>query len=313
MARAGCTMQVRGGAVALAWLCALPSCAPGEVDGLVDGADAAAAGSATPEAPVVIDAPAGARSCAPGAYYLGRVAGQVLDYAGAPVARGLLSICGGACFPGETGADGRFSIAIDTCFPATAEYPHGAAFVFDGLNRRPDVFYDFNPGNATRMGLVTLTRPIYVATFEGGGRAVAPMRASAPLTVVDGLGFSLRFNPATIEYPVTAAEEAVRVVRVSVAKLPPYAVRAPAVAYAISPSDAVLSAPAAVEFPNVSGLAPGALVEIVAVGNHASGGRPALGVLARVDTGRVSADGRRVVASTGLRFFGTVGYRTVTP
>ncbi len=102
-------------------------------------------------------------------------------------------------------------------------------------------------------------------------------------------------------------------VRVPVARLAPYLGRAPAVMYAISPSDSVLSAPAAVEFPNVSGLAPGATVEIVAVGNHASHGRPAVGVLGRIDTGRVSSDGRRVVAAAGLRFFGTVGYRTVTP
>jgi hypothetical protein len=68
-----------------------------------------------------------------------------------------------------------------------------------------------------------------------------------------------------------------------------------------------------VEFPNVTRLRPGTAVDIVAVGNHASFGRPAVGVLDRVDVGYVSADGVRIIASNGLRFFGTVGYRTVGP
>jgi hypothetical protein len=279
--------------------------------------DAAAPGApdvaVDPGAPIVIEPAAATPVCADGQYYLGRVTGVVYDESNRPLSGGLLSICGTTCISGETGRDGRFEVTVNTCFAGSSEYAHGVAFTFDGLNQRPDIFFDFNPTNARRMGVVRINRPFYVGTYRGAGFAAAPMRSSAAMTIADGLGFSLRFVPSTIEYPITASEEAVRVVRVPVARLAPYLGRAPAAMYAISPSDSVLSAPAAVEFPNVSGLRPNTVVDIVAVGNHASAGRPPVGVLERIDTGRVSADGRRIVSTTGLRFFGTVGYRTVSP
>ncbi len=297
---------------AVVCVAALCACAPGGAEYTLDDASVSdAPGASTPA--VTIEPAAATPACAAGQYYLGRVSGLVYDEVNRPLSGALLSICGTTCVSGETGRDGRFEVTVNACFAGSAEYAHGVAFTLDGLNRRPDIFYDFNPDNVRRMGVVRIVRPFYAGTFQGQGFAAAPSRSSAPVTVLDGLGFSLRFTPSTVEYPITASEEAVRVVRVPVARLAPYLGRAPAVMYAISPSDSVLSAPAAVEFPNVSGLAPGATVEIVAVGNHASHGRPAVGVLERIDTGRVSSDGRRVVAAAGLRFFGTVGYRTVTP
>ncbi len=292
---------------------ALVGCAPEPGVYEVEDAPTQPPAGAGANAAITIEPAAASPTCAAGQYYLGRVTGIVYDESNRPLSGGLLSICGTTCISGETRADGRFDVTVNTCFAGSSEYAHGVAFTFDGLNQRPDIFFDFNPENVRRMGVVRINRPFYVGTFRGQGFAAAPMRSSAAMTVVDGLGFSLRFVPSTIEYPITASEEAVRVVRVPVARLAPYLGRAPAVMYAISPSDSVLSAPAAVEFPNVSGLAPNTVVDIVAVGNHASRGRPPVGVLERIDSGRVSADGRRVVATSGLRFFGTVGYRTVNP
>lgn len=263
--------------------------------------------------PVVIEPPTAPTSCGVGEYFMGRVRGQLLDFNGRPVANGNITVCGSVCIPAVTGADGRFEVRIDRCFTGTTEYAHGAALSFDGLGRQTDLYFDFNAANEPRMGVVRIERPLYVGSFEGQGYAPAPMSATAPMNLVDGLGFSLRVQPNTIEYPVTAPEEAVRAMRVPPSKLPPYAGRAPAVMYAIHPADAVLSAPAAVTFPNVLGLRPGALVDIVAVGNHASLGRPAVGVLDRVGFGRVSADGRTVSADGGIRFFGLVGYRVMSP
>lgn len=262
-------------------------------------------------AAVVIEPPVTPPTCAQGQYFVGRVLGQLVDFDGRPMRAGQVTVCGSTCVPGESGADGRFEVAINLCFGGTSEYAHGAAFSYVGLDRRPDVFFDFNLGDQSRLGTVRMTRPIYVGDFSAGGSVPAPHTSTAAARLVDGLGFSLRVVPSTIEFPITSSDEVVRAVRVPVGRLPAYGGLAPAVMYAISPSDAVLSAPAAVEFPNVSRLPPGATVDIVAVGNHASDGRPAVGVLDRVDTGRVSADGLRVVAATGLRFFGTVGYRTV--
>jgi hypothetical protein len=241
------------------------------------------------------------------------VQGRILGFEGRPIVNGNVTVCGSVCVPAVTGVDGRFEVRVDRCFTGTAEYAHGAALSFDGLGRYTDLFFDFNMANHPQLGVVRIQQPLYVGSFEGQGYARAPMRSTAAMQLVDGLGFSLRIHPDTIAYPVTAPEEAVRAMRVPLSKLPPYVGQPPAVMYAIHPAEAVLSMPAAVTFPNVSGLRPGALVDIVAVGNHASHGRPPVGVLARVGWGRVSADGRTVSADGGIRFFGLVGYRVMSP
>jgi hypothetical protein len=261
--------------------------------------------------PVRIDPPTTTPSCMSDQMFVGRVRGTVVNFDGTPHRNGNVTVCGSTCYPGVSDADGRFEVAINRCFSGTAEYIHGVAFSFDGLNRHTDIFFDFNSDNNTRMGTVTIVRPLYVGNYNNGGFAAAPTTNTSSLMISDGLGFVLRFTPGAIEYPLTAEQEEVRVVRIPVSKLPPYADRPLAVAYSISPSESVLRTPASVEFPNVLGIPGGTEVEIVAVGNHATNCRPAVGVLGRVDMGRVSADGRRVIANTGLRAFGTVGYRTV--
>jgi hypothetical protein len=304
---------------------ALSACAadPYDVELVMDGGRADAGDARTPTTPpsttprtgpaIVIEPPTMPTSCGVGEYFMGRVRGRLLDFEGRAVAGGNVTVCGSVCIPGVSGADGRFEVNINRCFTGTTEYAHGAALSFDGLGRQTDIYFDFNAGNEPRMGVVRIEQPLYVGSYTGQGYAPAPMAATAPMNLVDGLGFSLRIQPNTIEYPVTAPEEAVRVMRVPLTKLPPYGGRMPAVMYSIHPAEAVLSAPAAVTFPNVSGLRAGALVDIVAVGNHASLGRPAVGVLDRVGVGRVSSDGRTISADGGIRAFGVVGYRVMTP
>jgi hypothetical protein len=260
---------------------------------------------------VRIDPPATAPSCTSDQMFLGIVRGRVVNFDETPHRNGNVTVCGSTCYPGVSDADGRFEVRINRCFSGTSEYAHGVAFSFDGLNRHTDIFFDFNSANSTRMGTVTIVRPLYVGNYNNGGFAMAPTTNTSSLMISDGLGFVLRFTPSSIEYPLTADQEEVRVVRIPISKMPPYADRPLAVAYAISPTDSVLRTPASVEFPNVLGIPGGTEVEIVAVGNHATNGRPAVGMLGRVDMGRVSADGRRVIANIGLRAFGTVGYRTV--
>lgn len=262
---------------------------------------------------MTIDPPARSSRCAEGEYYLGRVQGSLLDERSRPLGGAPVTVCGTTCMAGETRADGSFDVVVNGCYGASSEYAHGAALSYEGLGRRTDLHFDFNPNDLTRMGVVRISRPLFVETFLGGGAAIASPRNRAPVTMVDGLGFALGFVPATITYPINASDEIVRVVRVPVDRLPPYAGRPPIAAYAISPSGAELSAPARLEFPNFTRLRPGTAVDIVAVGNHSSFGRPAVGVLDRVDVGYVSADGVRIIAANGLRFFGTVGYRTVGP
>jgi hypothetical protein len=119
----------------------------------------------------------------------------------------------------------------------------------------------------------------------------------------------MRVVPSTLEYPIGDTEETLHAVRFPIARMPAYNGPTPSVMYAIGPMDTKLNAPVSVEFPNVDHLAPHTPVEIVAVGNHQSGGRPPAGVLGPVDIGHVAPDGQHVVADNGLRFFGLVGYR----
>ena len=298
------------------WLAAALSAGCGVDAGLPLEADPDLTGATTQQLPVdsfvAIEAPREAPPCRPDQYYVGRLMGRLLDYRGRPVARGQVSVCGTACIPGETDADGYFDVLADACFGASSEYAHGVAFSFTGLDARPDVFYDFNRHDARQMGTVRFLRPIYVSDYTAGGRAPAPPRVQQAMRLVNDRGFALTVVPSTLEYPLSAVDEVVRVVQVPLSKLPPYEGASPVVMYAISPSDTTLGAPAPVEFPNTVGLAPGTLVEVVAVGNHASAGNPPVGVLGAIDVGRVSPDGQRVVAQSGLRFFGTVGYRVVS-
>lgn len=292
-------------------LIALPAlgCAPGVLgelpgDGAVPGGDAAAPG-------MVIEPPARPPRCGPGEYYLGRVTGALRDDDERPLRGVHVTVCATTCVASESGADGRFEVRVESCFGGSAEYAHGAALGIEGLGQRPDLYVDLNPGDLPSLGVVRFTRPLYPGSFRLGGTARPGPNPRAAVTLVDGLGFALRFVPASVTWPLNADDELVRAVRIPVDRLPPYDAPPPLVAYAISPAGAELSTPARVEFPNVTGLRPRTAVDIVAVGNHASYGRPAVGVLERVDVGYVSDDGLRILSANGLRFFGTVGYRTV--
>lgn len=288
---------------------ALVGCAPGVVDVGPVG-DAPAEPGAT-GAGVVIDPPARAPRCAAGEYYLGNVTGALRDESERPLPAAWVTVCGTSCVAGSTAADGTFNVAVNSCIGASSEYAHGAALSFDGLGDRLDLFVDINPQGIPVMGTVRFARPLYAPSLLRGGVARPGANPNAAVTMVDGLGFALRYVPATVTYPFGAEEGVVRAVRVAINQLPPYQGAPPMVAYAISPAGAELSAAARVEFPNVMALPPRTTVDIVAVGNHSSFGRPPVGVLERVDVGYVSDDGRRIIAANGLRFFGTVGYRAV--
>ncbi len=259
---------------------------------------------------VTLVPPRTAPPCRPDQYYVGRITGTLLDYTGRPVPEAQVALCGTACIPGETDRSGRFDVRADACFGTSSEYAHGMALSYSGFDLRPDVYFDFNPDDVRHMGEVHFNRPFYLSSFGPGGRVAAPPRVTQAVQLANDRGFALTVVPSTIEYPLSSTDEVVRVVQIPLSKLPPYTGPSPVVMYAISPADATLRVPAPVEFPNTLGLAPGVEVEIVAVGNHASAGMPPVGVLGPIDVGRVSPDGRRVVARSGLRFFGTVGYRT---
>ncbi|MBI5518174.1 MAG: hypothetical protein HY909_30670 [Deltaproteobacteria bacterium] len=283
---------------------ALSSCGadPGEPPRADAGRDG---GGVDGEAPV---------SCAAERYYVGRMAGQVLDLAGNPVRDALVTACGTACITGTSGADGRFDFVVDHCFGVDPTFPRGPIFWLHGLGLRPDLLFAYNTEDRHHLATVTLPAPLYAPGLEGAASVSAPARGTAVTELADGHGFTLRVPPGLIGYPPTADDrEALSVVPIPANRWPPFVdPGAPPVAlYALSPSETTFATAAALAFPTVAGLAPGAEVEVLALGNAASEGQPPAGVFARVDTGVVSADGTRVVARTGLRWLSWVGYRGV--
>jgi hypothetical protein len=235
----------------------------------------------------------------------------MVDMLGRPLARAQVNVCGNACIPGTADNDGRFDIAVDLCFGTNAEYPHGAVLWYSGNRRYADLFFDFNPRGMQRVGLARIETPLAVPALADGGNAYVPSGSRGIVRMVDGLGFSLTISPDNIEYPLTAEDETVRVVRMDPTRMPFAAEDRPDVMYAIEPADSRLREPAPAEFPNTLRLAPGTEVDIVGVGNHISRGRPATGTLGRIDMGHVSDDGRTVVPDHGLRFLGMVGWRAL--
>jgi len=289
-----------------ACLLVLAGCESAAVDSAARDAGRDEAREAERDAPV---------ECSRERYYVGHMVGQVLDLAGAPLAGALVTACGTACIPGTSGPDGRFDVPVSFCFGTDEVFPHGPVFWLHGLGRRPDLLFAYNTADEHHLETVTLASPMYAPGLDGAASVTAPSQGGTTVVLADGHGFALRIAVGTIRYPLSAEErEVVSVVSIPPHRLPPFVDPAdpPTVLYAFAPSETEFTAPAALDLPNPAGLPPGTEVEILALGDGASGGCPPAGVFAPVDTGVVSADGTRVTARTGLTVLSWVGYRPRT-
>lgn len=248
-------------------------------------------------------------TCPAGSVWVGTVRGRVLDLADAPVAGDPVSLCGAFCLGARTRSDGRFTVRADSCFPRTAEYPHGVAFNFHGLGYHAGVTLDLNPDDDDDLDAVDV--PTVHAPSMLESRWVPVPRQGEDdqkLTLPDG--FSLDIAGGSLSLPFGALER-VSATRVVGAQLP--LVRAngamPPSLFALTPDDATFSAPAPLVLPNDQGLAPDAVVEIVMIGGPETARFAPIGALGVVDHGRVAANGRTVSADHGIPFLGWVGYR----
>lgn len=251
----------------------------------------------------------GERACPAGSVWVGTVRGRVLDLAEAPVAGDQVSLCGSFCLGASTRSDGRFTLRADSCFPRTAEYPHAVAFNFHGLGYHAGVTVDLNPDDASDLDAVEV--PTVHAPSMLESRSVPVPRqgdADQQLTLPDGL--SLDIAAGSLSLPFGALER-VSAARVTGAQLPPLQTdgATPPSLFALTPDDATFAAPAPLVLPNDQALAPNAPVEIVMIGGPATSRFAPIGGLGVVDRGRVSADGRTVLADHGIPFLGWVGYR----
>ncbi len=266
-----------------------------------------AADASVPEPDGGIQAP----QCSVPGYAIGHLRGRVIDTQGTPLSGIHVNVCGSLCLTALSDVSGRFDIAVNECMAESPDYAHGAVFSALSNPTRPDLFYDYNFAGTRSFAILDITAPIVLPSFTSGRFIAAPSASATAVTLTDGAGFSLRVPPRAVDYPLTVTDEVLRVVRVAADRFPPLATggAAPAVLYAVGPMDTGLRELATLELPNVTSSAPGTRVEIVAVGTHASANTPPIGVLARIDDGHVSSDGRRITADHGIRFISWVGYR----
>ncbi len=254
---------------------------------------------------VETDAPA---RCPARSTWVGSVTGRLVDTSGAALAGERVSLCGALCVPATTRSDGRFSVHAGLCFPWSRAYPGGAVFVVDGGGYHADVSIALAPEGRALLDDVALG-DVRVPSMLASPSVVVPLAGddAQRLTLPDG--FSLGVSPGALELPPGALNR-VSAVRVARDQLPRFALADDVGAlYALTPSGARCTTPAAVTLPNDLGLAAGAEVEIVMAGDvHESDVLPP-GTVGVVDTGRVTSDGRAVVADHGLPFLGWVGYR----
>ncbi len=262
------------------------------------------------EAPDAPDALATAAPCTAGSVSFGVVEGRLVDERGLALADEAVSLCGSVCVPARTRSDGRFSVRAGVCFAASARYPGGAVLEVYGDGYHADVSIDVNPARAPRLERVALG-DVRVPSLFAAPSVPVPLAGDSVQRLELPDGFSLRIAPGSLDAGFRTVMR-VSAVRVERGDLPPfYGLAASGVAgmYAVAPSGARCTAPAAVTLPNDAGLAPGAAVEFVMVGEAALEGALAPGSMGVVDTGRVSDDGRAVTADHGLPHLGWVGFR----
>ena len=251
----------------------------------------------------------GTQTCPAGSVWVGTVRGRVLDLADAPIADDQVSLCGAFCLGARTRSDGRFTVRADSCFPRTAEYPHGVAFSFHGLGYHAGVTLDLNPDDAADLDAVDVPTVHAPSMLESRWVPVARQgEADQKLTLPEG--FSLDIAAGSLSLPFGALER-VSAARVDGAQLPLVhgGGAMPRSLFALTPDDAIFSAPAPLVLPNDQALAPDSVVEIVMIGGPATARFAPIGGLGVVDHGRVAADGRTVSADHGIPFLGWVGYR----
>jgi len=242
--------------------------------------------------------------------WVGTVEGRVVDERGEALPDERVGLCGATCFGSNTRSDGRFSVHADFCFPTSREYPQGAVFDVYGLGYRPDVSIGFNPRELASLEHVSLG-DVRLPGLFGAPSVPVPGAADPAQRLELSDGFALTIAPGSLELGFHSLER-LSAVRVAPVDLPPFRGRDQSgviAFYAITPSGARCRVPAGLSLPNDTGLAAGAEVDFVMVGEPRVGDVLPPGSIGVVGKGHVTPDGRAVVADHGLPFLGWVGYR----
>ena len=139
----------------------------------------------------------------------------------------------------------------------------------------------------------TLAMPVYLLPLDETGLSVTATTGGT-LTVDDLPGFSLTVDPGTATFPDGGKEGIVTVTSVNVDKIPmtPNFGQQPRFVVTIQPPGVLFDPPAPVTFPNLDGLAPGAITELYSFDHD-------LAQFISIGLAEVSEDGTQLVSLPG--------------
>ncbi len=236
-----------------------------------------------------------------------RVRGRAVDTAGAPLANAVVTYCGAVCFATSATAAGDFTLDVGDFIDASAY-----ALLVHG---RPDHASLHVRSPAPVDGVVTF-EPVAVPRYADVGPALPEgVSAGGAFTAGD---VTLTVAPGTtLEFDLEDAllgelGHRLRAAYVPTEQHPRFARDAGLSAvWALAPFNLVADRPLAVRVANRAGLAPGAAVEFVTVGQDYLRAPPTAGQTIVAATGRVSPDGAFITTApgAGLSFLTWLGVR----
>ncbi|MBK7402994.1 MAG: hypothetical protein IPJ34_43905 [Myxococcales bacterium] len=274
--------------------CSSNTDAPATTDGGTDTGASDAAKDTTPLGD-------GAACDEPDQVFVKNATGKATDTTGKALVGKPVSVCGSICFFAKTTADGSFDAAINTCLkPDTFSI---------SVHGRPDAsLYQRVPALTGASWI--LKDPLRVPTLPADGPDL-PVDAKGVVTAkstITSAGVSLTFEAGTVveldieDVDLGALGNKLRVAKVETKDYPPFTTGENVLAlYAANPFDAKFSkGKVGVSFAAPAGLAAGAAVEFVSLGNTFLSAPFDAGKLIVVGTGKVSADGKTVSTDAGV-------------
>jgi hypothetical protein len=223
------------------------------------------------------------------------VRGRALDDRGAPVPDMTVTVCAGLCFFGKTGADGRFTVAVDSYIQV------GNYGLLLHAQPRHAAYYQPLPAPAMQIEIAE-PLPLLPLPQEGPALKLDP---SAQTLTAAGVTLSIEAGTQIFLSPEDAGAGEVglrfRPLRVTALDKVPFLRGPPPLAlYAFGPFEVIFKErPVRISFPNTTGLPANTALEL-----HAQRGlldaRPLPPwVLEKVAEARVSADGQRIDMAPG--------------
>ncbi len=225
------------------------------------------------------------------------VDGRVIDLAGSPVRRPVVSMCSRECYGAAGADDGTFSIPIGALLRASDYALH--------VSGRPDFADVYSKVPPADKGAIALGAAIILPALPSTGPALPDAAATATTIVSGDLTLDV---PAGATFQLDVGDVALgdrgrqlRVARVPLDATPEFARALTGVVglYALAPPGAASSLPLAVHLPNAASLPPSSAVDLFVLDDDYRPMPPTAGTARLAAKAHVSADGRTIDTDVG--------------